>query len=212
MSTGQWTAGLGEQLPCFTDDRPNAASGGASYVSDPLDGDVRLSGPIAARLWLTTTAADAAVTVRVDDVAPDGTSTGMTTGWQTASLRATDPAKARTVRGHLLAPWHPFTQASVLPVTAGEPTPVDVEVFPANWVLKAGHRLKIVVDPADFPHAVPPAPALLNRLGGQVSVLTEPDHPSAIELPVVGTTCAAGTTASGACAALPTPDLTRGAG
>jgi putative CocE/NonD family hydrolase len=212
MSTGQWTAGLGEQLPCFTDDRPNAASGGAAYVSDPLTGDLRVSGPIAARLWLTTTAADAAVTVRVDDVAPDGTSTGMTTGWQTAAFRATDPAKARVVRVHLLAPWHPFTQASVLPVTAGEPTPVDVEIFPANWVLKRGHRLKIVVDPADFPHAVPPAPALLNRLGGQVSVLTEPDHPSAIELPVVGTTCAAGATASGACVALPTPDLTRGAG
>src|SRR3954469_1281308 len=136
MSTGQWTAGLGEQLPCFTDDRPNALSGGATYTSDALDHDVRLSGPIAARLWLTTTASDAAVTVRVDDVAPDGTSTGMTTGWQTASLRATDPAKARVVRGHLLQPWHPFTRASVLPVTAGEATPVDVEVFPANWVLE----------------------------------------------------------------------------
>jgi putative CocE/NonD family hydrolase len=212
MSTGQWTAGLGEQLPCFTDDRPNAASGGASYESDPLDRDVRLSGPIAARLWLTTSAADAAVAVRVDDVAPDGTSTGMTTGWQSASFRATDAAKARTVRGHLLQPWHPFTQASVLPVIAGEATPVDVEVFPVNWVLKAGHRLKIVVDPADFPHAVPPAPAFVNRLGGQVSILTEPGHASAIELPVTGATCGAGTTAAGACAPLPVPDLTRGAG
>jgi uncharacterized protein len=212
MSTGQWTAGLGEQLPCFTDDRPNAASGGASYQSDGLDHDVRLSGPIAARLWLTTTAADAAVTVRVDDVAPDGTSTGMTTGWQSAGFRATDPGRARTVRGHLLQPWHPFTQASVLPVTAGEATPVDVEVFPVNWVLKAGHRLKIVLDPADFPHAVPPAPALANRLGGQVSILTEPGHASAIELPVTGTTCGAGMTAAGACAPLPVPDLTRGAG
>jgi uncharacterized protein len=209
MSTGQWTAGLGEPLPCFTDDRVNALGGGASYESAPLAGDLRLSGPIAARLWVTTTAADAAVTVRVDDVAPDGTSTGMTTGWQTASFRALDAARTRTVGGHVLQPWHPFTQASALPVIAGVPTALDVEVFPTNWVLKAGHRLKVVVDPADFPHAVPPLPALLNRLGGRVSVLTDPAHPSSVALPVVGTTCAAGPAADGGCAPLPVPDLTR---
>lgn len=205
MSTGQWSAGLGEPLPCFTDDRPNALSGGATYTSAPLSSDLRISGPLAARLWLTTTAADAAVTVRVDDVAPDGTSTGMTTGWQTASFRATDPAKARVVDGHLLQPWHPFTQASVLPVHAGEPTAVDVEVFPTNWVLKAGHRLRIVVDPADFPHALPPLPALLARLGGTVQILTDPQHASAIELPSIGDRCA-----TPHCGPLPVPDLTRG--
>jgi putative CocE/NonD family hydrolase len=210
MSTGQWTAGLGEPSPCFTDDRPNQLAGGAQYLSAPLTKDLRLSGPIAARLWLTTTAADASVTVRVDDVAPDGSSKGMTTGWQAASLRATTVAKSRYVRGHLLAPWHPFTQASVLPVKAGEPTAVDVEVFPANWVLKAGHRLKIVVDPSDFPHALPPLPSAAARYGGDVSILTEPGHASAIELPVVGTTCANGTNATGACNWLGTPDLTRG--
>jgi predicted acyl esterase len=212
MSTGQWTAGLGEQLPCFTDDRPNALSGGASYESAPLASDLRLSGPIGARLWVTTTASDAAVTVRVDDVAPDGTSSGITTGWQTAAFRATDASRTRTVRGHVLQPWHPYTQASVLPVAAGTPTALDVEVFPASWVLKAGHRLKIVVDPADFPHALPPLPALLARLGGQVSVLTDPEHPSAVELPEVGATCAAGPdpAAAGGCASLPVPDLTRG--
>jgi putative CocE/NonD family hydrolase len=210
MSTGQWTAGLGEQLPCFTDDRPNAASGGASYTSAPLASDVRVSGPVGARLWVTTTASDASVAVRVDDVAPDGTSTGMTTGWQTAAFRAVDASRSRAVLGHQLQPWHPYTQASVLPVRAGQPTALDVEIFPTNWVLKAGHRLKVTVDPSDFPHALPPAPALLSRLGGQVSVLTDPDHPSAIELPVVGETCAVGTDpATGACAPLPVPDLTR---
>jgi predicted acyl esterase len=203
MSTGQWTAGLAEALPCFTDDRPNTLAGGASYLTAPLSQDLKLSGPLAARLWVTTTANDAAVTVRVDDVAPDGTSTGMTTGWQTASFRAVDPKRTRTVKGHVLQPWHPFTPASVLPVKRGEPTALDVEVFPTNWVLKAGHRLKVVVDPADFPHQLPPLPALLARLGGQVSVLTEPGHASSIELPTLGACARAG------CASLPVPDLTR---
>ncbi len=204
MSTGQWTAGLAEALPCFTDDRPNTLSGGAQYLTPPLSQDLRLSGPLAAKLWVTTTAADAAVSVRVDDVAPDGTSTGVTSGWQTASFRATDASRTRTVRGHVLQPWHPFTKASVLPVKAGEPTALDVEVFPTNWVLKAGHRLKIVVDPADFPHQVPPLPSLLARLGGTVKVLTEPGHASSIELPTLGTTCV-----RAGCAPLPVPDLTR---
>jgi putative CocE/NonD family hydrolase len=211
MSTGQWTAGLGEQLPCFTDDRPNALSGGASYTSAPVTSDLRLSGPVGARLWVTTTAADASVAVRVDDVAPDGTSTGMTTGWQTAAFRAVDGSRSRLVAGHQLQPWHPYTKDSVLPVRAGEPTALDVEIFPTNWVIKAGHRLKITVDPSDFPHALPPAPALLNRLGGRVSVLTDPAHPSAVELPVVGDACATETDpATGECAPLPVPDLTRG--
>jgi putative CocE/NonD family hydrolase len=211
MSTGQWTAGLGEQLPCFTDDRPNALSGGASYTSAPVTSDLRLSGPVGARLWVTTTAADASVAVRVDDVAPDGTSTGMTTGWQTAAFRAVDGSRSRLVAGHQLQPWHPYTKDSVLPVRAGEPTALDVEIFPTNWVIKAGHRLKITVDASDFPHALPPAPALLNRLGGRVSVLTDPAHPSAVELPVVGDACATETDpATGECAPLPVPDLTRG--
>src|SRR4051794_18656989 len=135
MSTGQWTAGLGEQLPCFTDDRPNDVSGGATYASAPLPEDLRLSGPIAARIWLTTTQADAAVTVRVDDVDETGKSTGLTTGWLSAGFRAVDEARSRSVRGHLLQPWHPFTQESVLPVRASEPTPLDVEVFPVSAVI-----------------------------------------------------------------------------
>ncbi len=48
----------------------------------------------------------------------------------------------------------------------------------------------MTVDPADFPHQLPPVPALLRRLGGQVSVLTDPRHASSIALPVVGDSCA----------------------
>lgn len=190
MSTAQWTAGAASGIPCEQDERPNELFGGATYMSAPLERDVHLNGPIAARLWLTTTAADAAVTVRLADVQPDGSVRAITTGWQAASLRATDPSRSRTVRGHLLQPWHPFTKASLLPVAAGEPIAVDVEVFPTNLVLQKGHRIKITIDPADFPHQLPPLPAALERLGGQVSVLTDPDHPSAIELPTLGDTCA----------------------
>jgi putative CocE/NonD family hydrolase len=220
MSTEQWTAGLAGGIPCTQDERPNELSGGVTYTSQPLERDLHVNGPIAARLWLTTTAADAAVSVRVSDVQPDGSVRAMTTGWQTASFRASDRSRARVVRGRLLAPWHPFTKESVLPVTAGEPTQVEVEVFPTDVVFRKGHRIRITIDPADFPHQVPPLPAFLDRLGGQVSILTDPKHASAIILPVVGKACArpakrlkkarAKAKAPAACRSLSVPNLTRG--
>lgn len=190
LSLGQWTAGLAEPLPCFSDERPNELAGGVRYTSAPLERDLRLSGPVAARVWLTTTASDAAVTVRVQDVAPSGKVTALSNGWQSAGFRAVDASRTREVRGHVVQPWHPFTRESVRPVRAGEPTALDVEVFPLNAVVRKGHRLQVTIDPADFPHLVPTLPALSRRLGGRVSILTGPDHASSVTLPVVGDTCA----------------------
>lgn len=227
MSTEQWTAGLAEGIPCTEDERPNELSGGATYTTAPLTADLRVNGPIAARLWLTTTASDAAVTVRVADVTPDGKVKAMTTGWQSAAFRATDERRARVVRGTLLQPWHPFTKDSLLPVKAGEPFAVDVEIFPTAVVFRKGHRIRVTVDPADFPHQLPPVPALLKRLGGTVTILNDPEHDSTIALPVVGTRCARPNPVKrrkrasskmgpkrvaarrAACASLPVPDLTR---
>jgi predicted acyl esterase len=203
QSTSQWTAGLGEQLPCTTDNRADEL-GSAVYTTPPMTQDLPLSGPVLADLWVTTTAADAAVTVRVTDVSPSGQSTEITTGWLAASLRAVDASRSRFVSGRLIQPWHPFTRESVLPVNAGEPTPLAVEIFPMRATIKAGHALRITVSPSDFPHQLPPLPQLAKGLGGVVSVLTEPGHASSVTLPTLGP-CP-----QGGCAPLPVPNLLRG--
>jgi putative CocE/NonD family hydrolase len=190
VSTDQWTAGLASPFPCSADERPNSLSGGAVYKSAPMPADFKLSGPVDARVWLTTSASDAAVTVRVEDVGTDGKTVGLTNGWLNARFRAIDKSRSRFVRGQLVQPWHPFTKASLLPVKAGAPTALDVEVFPVNAVIKKGHRLQITVDPADFPHQIPTLPGEQQRLGGLVKILTDPAHPSSIELPLLGKTCA----------------------
>jgi hypothetical protein len=133
-------------------------------------------------------------------VAPDGTSTDLTDGWLAASFRKLDTTRSRYVGGQLLQPWHPFTQASVLPVTAGQPMELPVEVFPTNAVIPAGHSLRIDVEGGDFPHAMPPAPLLANELGGTVQILHDPEHPSYVALPTLGTTAHT----------LVVPNLTRG--
>lgn len=182
QSTVQWTAGLGEAIPCTRDNRFDEL-GSAVYMTPPAKRPLRLLGPALADLWVRTSARDAVLTVRLSDVAPDGTPTELTSGWLAASFRALDRARSRFVRGRLLQPWHPFTEASLRPVEPGEAVRMRVEIFPTAAVIKPGHRLKLTVGPADFPHQVPPLPQLANSLGGRVEILTGPRHPSSITTP-----------------------------
>jgi putative CocE/NonD family hydrolase len=203
QSTSQWSAGLLAAVPCTTDNRLDEATSGVSYTTPPLAHDLQLDGPLFADVWVSTTASDAVVTVRVTDVAPDGTSTELTDGWLAGSFRALDTSRSRYVNGQLMQPWHPFTQESVLPVTPGAPIELPIEIFPTDAIVPAGHHLRLYVGPNDFPHAVPPFLQLAGSLAGVVQVLHDPQHASYLALPNVGT-CAS------PCKALPVPHLIRG--
>jgi putative CocE/NonD family hydrolase len=203
QSTSQWSAGLLAAVPCTTDNRLDEATSGVSYTTPPLAQDLQFDGPLFADIWASTTARDAVVTVRVTDVAPDGTSTELTDGWLAGSLRALDSSRSRFVNGQLMQPWHPFTQASVLPVVPGEPIELPIEIFPTDAIIRAGHRLRLYVGPNDFPHAVPPLSQLSGSLAGVVQVLHDPQHASYLELPNVGA-------CRPSCRPLPVPHLIRG--
>ncbi|WP_018133056.1 CocE/NonD family hydrolase [Effusibacillus pohliae] len=183
-SANQWTAGLLGAVPCTKDNRLTELTE-LTYTTAPLKRDLKLSGPIAAEVYVSTTAKDAVLSVRVTDVAPDGASTELTAGWLATSFRALDLAKSRVVDGEILQPWHPFTRESVLPVTPGEIMPLNVEIFPTNAVIPAGHRLRVAIGPSDFPHALSPLPQLANQAGGMVQIWHGPEYPSTILLPVV---------------------------
>jgi predicted acyl esterase len=203
QSTSQWSAGLLSAVPCTTDNRLDEATSGVSYTTPPLTQDLRFDGPVFADVWLKTTAHDAVVTVRVTDVAPDGSSTEITDGWLAGSFRAVDTSRSRYVGDQLLQPWHPFTKDSVLPVTPGQPLELPIEIFPTDTVIPAGHQLRLYVGPNDFPHAVPPVSQLAGSLAGVVQVLHDPTHASYLELPTAGS-CAS------PCRPLPVPRLIRG--
>jgi uncharacterized protein len=124
--------------------------------------------------------------VRVTDVAPDGTSRELTNGLQVASFREVDQDRSRIVDGFNLQPWHRYTEASVEPMPAGEPTPVDVEIFPTAAEVPAGHRLRVSIGAADVPHAISPLPNLPATIATATNVVHGPDTPSSIVLPVLG--------------------------
>jgi len=151
---------------------------------------------------VSTTARDAVLAVRLSEVAPDGTSRELTSGWLAGSFREIDRSRSRFVGGRLLQPWHPFTRESAAPLEPGRPTRMQVEVFPTRATIRPGHRLRASVGPSDFPHQVPPIPQLANSLLGQVRIHTGPEHRSRLVLPELGR-------CERPCRPLPTPNLRR---
>ena len=185
ISTSQWTAGAAGfiPLPCF--ENSNASDRwSVVYQTPPLVEDLYLNGPIEADIWMTTTAADAGLSVRVSDVDERGVARSLTNGLQTASLRAVDPARSRTLDGESIQPWHPYTQESVQAL-GDEPVQVPVEVFQTSALIAKGHSLRISVGASDLPQGVPPVPTLLQSLLGLLTIYSDAEHPSSVVLPVV---------------------------
>ena len=194
-STIQWTAGGGAGSPCETDDRLNDA---LSLSYDFLiSQDLHLLGPLTARLWVSSLGGrDSLITARAEDVAPSGAATQMSAGWDTISLRALDPARTVFTDGLMTQPFHPFTQASVLPVPSdGSPVEVDVEIYPTAWDLAPGHTLRLTLQEADIPHLMAPLPTALNEIGATLSIYHDSTHDSQLVIPVRGADSQLGVTA-----------------
>jgi len=186
ISTSQWTAGLlgFVPLPCF--ENSNASeTWSVKYQTAPLAEDLYINGPIEADIWMSTTALDAGLSVRVDDVDENGVAKSLTNGIQTASLRAVDDSRSRKLDGQSIQPWHPYTKDSVQAVGSGNIVLVPVEVFQTSALIAKGHRLRVSVGASDLPQGVPPVPTLLQSLLGLLTIYSDAEHPSSVVLPVV---------------------------
>jgi uncharacterized protein len=186
-STNQWTAGLPEaalaDLPCWSDNAANDQTG-VVFDTAPLAKALRLRGPINARLYTSSPTGDGMLSVAVSDVAPDGTVTRLTGGWQVVSHRALDAKRTRYLDGRVIQPWHPFTKAAKKPLASGEVAPVDVEVFPTAARLARGHRLRVAVQTFDVPHLLPNVTDLPTHLAG-LTIHASDDYPSVLTIPAL---------------------------
>jgi predicted acyl esterase len=121
--------------------------------------------------------------VEVEDVAPDGSAVPLTEGALLGSLRAVDTARSWTTPdGGYLLPDHPYTEASATPVTPGQVTRYDVEIFPTYATIAAGHSIRVTISTADSPHLSATAPTLANLVGGVYTLLRSPAAASFVEL------------------------------
>jgi putative CocE/NonD family hydrolase len=182
-SSVQWTAGAGAGSPCETDNRANDATS-LSYDL-PIKSALHILGPITARVWVSSQGGrDSLITARVEDVSPSGAATQMSAGWDAISLRALDRRKTVYDDGLMTRPFHPFTQASALPVPSGKPVQVDVEIYPTGWDLPAGHKLRLTLQEADAPHLTASLPMAANSIGATLSVYHDRAHESQLVIPV----------------------------
>jgi predicted acyl esterase len=131
----------------------DATGPGLTFLTEPLQDDTEVTGPIGARLWVssTTTNADLFLVLRVFD--PDGNeityqgaldpNTPISQGWLRASHRKIDPERSLPYR-----PWHPHDE--LLPVVPGEIYPLDIEIWPTCIVVPAGFRIGLTVRGSDY--------------------------------------------------------------
>jgi len=129
-----------------------------------------MRGPVTLHLRARSTRSDALFAVTLEDLAPDGRSVDLSGGAQLGSLRALDTAATwYAPDGTVVRPQLTLTRASRRPVPVGEPVGYEVEIRPTFATIAAGHRLRVRVATADFPHLIPLAD-LANLAGGAFDI------------------------------------------
>jgi predicted acyl esterase len=150
----------------------------ARFATAPVDAPLELTGPVALRLWISSDREDLDVLVRLQHldadgepipaIGPQGGPMPMAIGWLRASHRELDPARSEPYR-----PWH--THLNPQPLPPGEPTLLEVEIWPTSITLAPGERLRLELvsdddDLANFAHNDPndrhPAAGATIHVGG----------------------------------------------
>lgn len=119
----------------------------------PLEDEIELTGPMAAKFFVSSSTEDMDLFVTVQAFAPDGTevmfegasepNVPIAQGWLRASHRKLDPVKSR--------PWQPYhTHDELQPLVPGEVHEVEVEIWPGQIVLPKGYTLALRIEGKDF--------------------------------------------------------------
>jgi predicted acyl esterase len=125
---------------------------GVALETPPLPHDVEVTGPVAARLWVSSSTEDMDLFLTLRNIDADGneiletgqqgTPVPVAKGWLRVSHRELDEQLSLPYR-----PYHKHTRRLYL--KRGEIVPVDVEIWPTSMVFKKGHRIRLDVQPRD---------------------------------------------------------------
>jgi hypothetical protein len=128
-------------------------SEGLTFLTQPTDQDMEITGQLAAKLFVSSSTKDADMflIVRLFDanmkeVTFQGAldpNTPVAQGWLRASHRALDAEKSKPYR-----PYHPHLKREML--TPGEIYELDIEILPTCIVIPAGYRIGLTVRGKDY--------------------------------------------------------------
>ncbi|MFN2461802.1 MAG: CocE/NonD family hydrolase [Candidatus Velthaea sp.] len=131
----------------------DALGDGLTFAGAPLEAETEITGPLAARLTVSSSTDDADIFVVLRAFAPNGDEvtfqgaidphTPLAQGWLRASHRKLDAALSEDYR-----PYH--THDEIQPLLPGEPAQLDIELWPTSIVLPAGYRIALSVRGNDY--------------------------------------------------------------
>jgi hypothetical protein len=174
LARTQWTRRyLDLNTNALTEEPVNAESArsyeamgeGLTFSTEPLAAETEMTGPIAAKLFVSssTTDADLFLVVRVFD--PSGEEvvfqgaidphTPIGQGWLRASHRKLDPELSEHYR-----PFHPHDE--IEPLDPGTVYELDIEILPTSLVMPAGSRISLSVLGRDYEYPGPSGGFLSN--------------------------------------------------
>ena len=184
-------------------------TGKVDFSTAPFERDTEVTGPLAATLYVSTTARDIDLFLTVRAFAPDGkeylivgaveANAPLAQGWLRVSHRKLDEKASKPY-----SPVHAHDEIQLM--TPGQVYEVQVEILPMCFVFPAGWRLTLTVGGSDFEHDLPgPYPQLYgkemrgcsvllhdnpkdrtpHRFGGQTTIHTGGEHASYLLVPVI---------------------------
>jgi len=120
-----------------------------TFTTAPFGQDLEVTGPVVLELFLSSTATDTDIFVKIADQFPgesgkQARSVNLSKGWLRASHRQKDEK--------LSTPTRPFyTHANPQPLEPGEIVKLEIEILPFSNVFKKGHRLRLEISNGDSP-------------------------------------------------------------
>jgi uncharacterized protein len=183
---------------------------GVSFTTSPLERETELTGPLAAKLFVSSATEDADLFLVVRVLTPElkevtfqgalDAHTPVAQGWLRLSHRKLDP--------RLTLPYRPYhTHDEIQKLTPGEVYEVDVEIWPTSIVVPKGYRIALSVRGKDYewPGGAGKGLATLGKawtgvgpfrhndpqdrpasvFGGEVRLHTGPDRQAYLLLPVI---------------------------
>jgi predicted acyl esterase len=160
---------------------------GLTFRMPVMAESLEVTGPVAAKVWVSSQTADADLFLSLrlfDPAGQEVTFIGSNDprvpvglGWLRASQRKLDPARSKPYR-----PWH--THDEEWPLRPGEPVELDIEIWPTSIVVPPGYRLGVTVSGKDYEVdgsdiALPNAPYPMKGVGPFLHIDRD-DRPAAI--------------------------------
>jgi uncharacterized protein len=188
----------------------DALGDGLLFLTPPIPEEVEITGPVAAKLFLSSSTSDADLFFVLHVFDPDGREvtfqgamdplSTVGKGWLRASHRKLDPELTREYR-----PYH--THDEIQPLEPGEMYELDAEIWPTCIVVPVGYRIGLSILGRDYFHKVSaefdnfgadvprngsggflhndPNDRPPSVYGGVTTVHSGPDQPSHLLVPVI---------------------------